>query len=98
MEDTVRSLLQHKSRVETLKQEKVSLSSALEGSSELGHLATLKSIYRTARGQPIIFGLWLIAAPADRGINLRKYRHQTRLTRPKGIQGSPEFVIVEVLQ
>lgn len=30
MEETVRSLLQYKSRVETLKQEKASLSSALE--------------------------------------------------------------------
>ncbi|XP_012548954.1 uncharacterized protein LOC101740438 isoform X3 [Bombyx mori] len=53
MEETVRSLLQYKSRVETLKQEKASLSSALEASAAhyQSQLATLSTENERLRGQ-----------------------------------------------
>ncbi|XP_041977789.1 uncharacterized protein LOC121732073 isoform X2 [Aricia agestis] len=53
MEDTVRSLLQYKSRAETLKQEKVSLSSALEASAAhyQSQLAALSAENERLRGE-----------------------------------------------
>lgn len=46
MEETVRSLLQYKSRVETLKQEKASLSSALEVSVALTTSGLIVSLFQ----------------------------------------------------
>ncbi|XP_045491479.1 uncharacterized protein LOC123691227 isoform X1 [Colias croceus] len=53
MEETVRSLLQHKNRVETLKQEKASLSSALEASAAhyQSQLSVLSAENERLRGQ-----------------------------------------------
>ncbi|XP_059061784.1 uncharacterized protein LOC131854668 isoform X2 [Achroia grisella] len=53
MEDTVRSLLQYKTRVETLKQEKASLSSALEASAAhyKSQLSVLSAENERLRGQ-----------------------------------------------